>query len=247
MIVEQLDGLMEAHAPIRDSRAPVGALRSPSRKTNSTALEFNESSESHMSQPGWMQHELRKQTSTKTTRTKHMCTISDTSFSHPSKLKSHAASHEVSASFICESCGRTFRHLTNLIRHKKDSHASQHGERTKPQCVECGKAFRDAYDLNRHMRCHSVENTCVCPTCSQVFPNRGDLHKHKLLEHDKVPMHKVAKHECAVCKRWFEYTHVLKSHSVVHTKQRPFVCLLCGKAYSQTGTLRDHQRQTHQF
>ncbi|GAA57319.1 zinc finger protein 599, partial [Clonorchis sinensis] len=128
---------------------------------------------------------------------------------------------------------RIFRHLTNLNRHKTDLHASQLGERKKPQCVKCGKAFRDAYDLNRHMRCHSIENSCVCPTCSQVFPNRGDLHKHKLLEHDKVPMHKVAKHECAVCKRWFEYTHVLERHSVVHTKQRPFVCVLCGKAYSQ--------------
>ncbi|GAA57854.1 zinc finger protein 551, partial [Clonorchis sinensis] len=153
-----------------------------------------------------------------------MCIICGRNYLYPSNLKRHISAHEVSVSFMCEICGSIFRHRTNLNRHQKESHASQLGERTKPQCVECGKAFRDAYVLNRHMGSHSVENSCMCPTCSQVFPNRGALHKHKLLQHDKVPMDKVAKHECAVCNQWFEYTHVLKRHSAVHTKQRPFVC-----------------------
>ncbi|GAA57698.1 zinc finger protein 2, partial [Clonorchis sinensis] len=129
---------------------------------------------------------------------------------------------------MCEICGGIFRHLTKLIRHKKNSHASQHGERT---CVECGKAFRDTYAPNRHLRCHSIQP--VCPICPQLFPNRAALHKHKLLQRDKVPMDKLAKHECVICGRWFDDTHMLKRHSVVHTKQRPFVCLLCAKAYSQ--------------
>ncbi|GAA57883.1 gene K09228 KRAB domain-containing zinc finger protein [Clonorchis sinensis] len=200
-----------------------------------------------MPQAGWVQHESRKQTSRKTPKTKHMCTICEMSFLYPSKLKRHATAHDVSASFMCEICGRIFRHLTNLNRHKKDSHASQHGERTKPQCVECGKAFRDRFAIKRHILCHSAETSWLCPTCSQMFPGPGDLHKHKLLEHDNVPMDKVGKHECVICRRWFEDPYMLKRLSVVHTKQRPFVCVLCGKAYSQSGALREHQRKKHQY
>ncbi|GAA56542.1 zinc finger protein 62 [Clonorchis sinensis] len=175
-----------------------------------------------------------------------MCTICGKNFLYPSNLKRHISAHDVSVSFMCEICGSIFRHHSNLNRHKTICHASQSQERTKLLCDECGRESRDAYDLNRHMRRHSVENSCVCPTCSQMFPNRAALHKHKLLEHDKVPMDKVAKHECAVCKKWFEYTHVLKSHSVVHTKQRPFVCILCAKAYSHPSALRQHHLKKHQ-
>ncbi|KAG5446930.1 hypothetical protein CSKR_200337 [Clonorchis sinensis] len=47
---EQLDGLMEAYVPIRDLCGTLDVLRNPSRETNSTALVFNNSSESLMPQ-----------------------------------------------------------------------------------------------------------------------------------------------------------------------------------------------------
>ncbi|TGZ33868.1 hypothetical protein CRM22_011417 [Opisthorchis felineus] len=162
------------------------------------------------------------------------------------EFKESDVSHDISASIMCEICGRIFRHLPSLHRHKRDDHAPQSRIRTKVLCDECGKAFRDPCDLKRHMHCHSAEKNCLCSACSEVFPNRGALHKHKLLQHDKVPMEKVTKHECAVCKRWFEDTRNLKRHSVVHTKQRPFMCVLCAKAYSQLEALQRHQRKNHQ-
>ncbi|TGZ72949.1 hypothetical protein CRM22_001790 [Opisthorchis felineus] len=180
------------------------------------------------------------------TAQKQQTTICGKNFAFPSRLETHKSTHDISASIMCEICGKIFKHLQNLIRHKRDDHSSENQERTKPHCAECGKSFRDAYDLKRHTRCHSAKKSYLCSTCSQVFPYRGALHKHKLLQHDNVPIDIVAKHECAVCKRWFERAHCLHRHSVVHTKQRPFVCVLCAMAYSNPGALRRHQRTKHQ-
>ncbi|TGZ70287.1 hypothetical protein CRM22_003289 [Opisthorchis felineus] len=227
-------------------RTPLAATRSLSRESNSTALEFRESDVLLMSQDDTAQHESRKPTSRRTPKLKHVCTICGKNFAFPSLLEIHTPTHDISASLMCEICGRIFRHLPSLNRHKRDDHASQSRERAKVLCDECGKAFRGPCDLKRHMHCHSVEKSCFCSSCSQVFPNHGALHKHKLLQHDKVPMDKIAKHECVVCKQWFEDARNLKRHSVVHTKQRPFVCVLCAKAYSQLEVLRRHQRTKHQ-
>ncbi|KAG5446929.1 Zinc finger X-chromosomal protein [Clonorchis sinensis] len=241
VLVEQLDGLMEAYVPIHDVSAPLSAAGGLSMDTNSVVLEFNEPSESLMPQAGWVQREARKQTRSKTPRKKHPCTTCGKQFTS----LSHASTHDISASFMCEICGRMFRQHASLGRHKRYDHASQSRERTNPQSAEDGKAFRDRSVSKRRMIRHSAETSYFCLTCSQMFPNRGALHKHKLLQHDKVPVDKVAKHECAVCKRWFEDTYKLKRHSVVHTKQRPFVCVLCAKAYSHPSALRRHHRTKH--
>ncbi|KAG5446926.1 Zinc finger protein 579 [Clonorchis sinensis] len=198
-----------------------------------------------MSQDVTVQHETRKETSRKTQKLELVCTTCGRNFASQSSLNIHASTHEISASFMCELCGRIFRHLPNLHRHKRYGHTSQSRERTSLLCTICGKALRDAFDLRRHMPTHLADKSRLCSTCSQIFPNRAALHKHKLLQHDKVPMDELAKHECAVCKRWFEDTYKLKRHSVVHTKQRPFVCVLCAKAYSQNESLREHQRKKH--
>ncbi|TGZ69084.1 hypothetical protein CRM22_003930, partial [Opisthorchis felineus] len=225
-----------------DVRALLIAPGSLSRETNSTSPEFKESDVSLMSQGDTVQQESRIR---KTPKPKHVCTICGKNFASHSNLEIHTSTHVISASIMCEICGRIFRHLPSLYRHKRDDHASQSQERTKLQCAECGKAFRDPYNLKRHMRGHSAEKSCLCSACSEVFPNRGALHKHKLLQHDKVPIDRVVKHECAVCKRWFADARRLKRHSVVHTKQRPFVCVLCAKAYSQPEALWRHERSKH--
>ncbi|KAG5446925.1 hypothetical protein CSKR_114467 [Clonorchis sinensis] len=214
--------------------APFSAAGDLSMETSSTALEFNESSESLIPQAGW-------QTSSKTPRKKHPYTTCGKNFTS----LSHASTQDISTSFMCEIRSRVFRQHASLGQHKRYGHASEGRERTTPQSAKGGNLIRDRSVSKRHMIRHSAEESCLRPTCSQMFPNRGALHKHKLLEHDKVPVDKVAKHECAVCKRWFEDIYRLKRHSVVHTKQRRFVCVLCAKAYSHPEALGWHHRTNH--
>ncbi|KAG5446853.1 Zinc finger protein 579 [Clonorchis sinensis] len=229
-----------------DVRTPPSAARGLSGEINATAQDFKEPDVLLMSQGSTVQRQSRKQTSMKTQKMELVCTTCGKNCASLYSLKIHASTHDISASFMCEICGRLFRHLASLHRHIRYDHTSHSREPTSLLCNVCGKAFRDACDLKRHRPSHSVEKSCLCSTCSQVFPNRGALHKHRLLQHGKVPMDKLAKHECAVCKRWFEDTRKLLHHSVVHTKQRPFVCVLCAKAYSQNEALRQHQRTKHQ-
>ncbi|OON18801.1 zinc finger, C2H2 type [Opisthorchis viverrini] len=86
---------------------------------------------------------------------------------------------------------------------------------------------------------------CFCSARVEGFLNCGAIHKHKSPQHLKVPMEKEMRRECAVCKRWCDHSRKSNPHFVDHTEQRPFVCVLCAKAYSQLETLQRHHHLNH--
>lgn len=45
---------------------------------------------------------------------------------------------------------------------------------------------------------------------------------------------------CVVCPKWFRSNSGLRSHSIVHTDERPFHCKICQKCYKDNPTLRRH-------
>ncbi|KER20440.1 hypothetical protein T265_11003 [Opisthorchis viverrini] len=188
-----------------------------------------------------MNHEIKN--AEKTPKTEHAgTTCGEELVVSVSDLKIHASTHDISASIMCEMCGIILKHLLKQLWNNRDDHASDGAESGQSHSV---LNLEKRSEIQRHTRCHSAEENCLCSTCGQVFPNSGALQKDNFLHHDKAPMEQVTKHECAVCKRWSEGTRNLKRHSVVHTKQRPFVCVLCAKAYSQFGALQLHQSMDH--
>ncbi|KAG5446927.1 Zinc finger X-chromosomal protein [Clonorchis sinensis] len=155
-----------------------------------------------------------------------MCELYDRIFRHLLSLHRHkrdvhASQRRIRTKVLRAQCGKAFRDpfdgvlrcfqivqlYINKNSYSKTNFRGVGGELMRHECavvcgglgtlcVECGKAFRDACDLNRHMRCHPVENSCLCSTCSQAFSSLRELYKHEILQHDKVPVDKVAKHEC---------------------------------------------------
>ncbi|CAG04380.1 unnamed protein product, partial [Tetraodon nigroviridis] len=106
--------------------------------------------------------------------------------------------------FMCDLCGRSYRHAGSLLNHKKthseslhhcalclqtfpDPQALQiHSQMKRHCCPECGKTFCLPAHLQSHMDVHLKELSVVCGTCQQRFPNAASYQQHRDAQH-KAP------------------------------------------------------------
>lgn len=103
--------------------------------------------------------------------------------------------------FMCDLCGRSYRHAGSLLNHKKthsenlhhctlclqtfpDPHTLQiHSQMKRHCCPDCGKTFCLIAHLQSHMETHNKERTLVCSPCQQSFPNATSYQQHQDLQH----------------------------------------------------------------
>ncbi len=52
-------------------------------------------------------------------------------------------------------------------------------------------------------------------------------------------------HQCPVCPKSFPSPFKLQRHYVIHTGQKPFICNICGKAFTQSEHLKTHLQKVH--
>ncbi|XP_062330596.1 zinc finger protein 646 [Osmerus eperlanus] len=103
--------------------------------------------------------------------------------------------------FMCDLCGRSYRHAGSLLNHKK-THSENlhhctlclqtfpdpltlqiHSQMKRHCCPECGKTFCLIAHLQSHMETHNKERTLVCSPCQQSFPSTASYQQHQELQH----------------------------------------------------------------
>ncbi|TGZ72254.1 hypothetical protein CRM22_002202 [Opisthorchis felineus] len=167
------------------------------------------------------------------------CSICGLNWASPSALKTHMFTHSATNEFLCECCGKTFKYANALNTHVIQKHPVDNASFQEFTCYVCQRQFANPYMLRRHATSHSTKsNVYQCAYCDQSFTSCANLGKHKFTKHPDV-------YECPVCKVRFPCPRELQRHSVVHTRERPFVCTLCEKKYSCSDSLRRHKRVTH--
>ncbi|CAL8283490.1 unnamed protein product [Merluccius merluccius] len=99
--------------------------------------------------------------------------------------------------FMCDLCGRSYRHAGSLLNHKK-THSENlhhctmclqtfpdpvtlqiHSQMKRHCCPECGKTFCLISHLQSHMDVHSKDRTPVCSPHQQGFSSPGGYTSHR--------------------------------------------------------------------
>lgn len=90
----------------------------------------------------------------------------------------HVKKHSGDRPYKCEFCEKAF-----MTQHVYSQHRKIHTNERPYKCDVCGEAFRRSHVLTVHMRRHTGEKPHMCDLCPKAYRQRGDLLKHKKIQH----------------------------------------------------------------
>uniref|UniRef100_A0AAY5KCF8 C2H2-type domain-containing protein n=1 Tax=Esox lucius TaxID=8010 RepID=A0AAY5KCF8_ESOLU len=125
--------------------------------------------------------------------------------------------------YVCDQCGRGYRHAGSLQNHKNTHKTGSYF------CTSCQKEYSNLMALKTHRRIHTEVKRHRCTDCGKAFRASSQL-----------IVHRPKRHGCPECGKSFRVSTQLLVHQRVHTKDRPFPCHQCDRRFSSRSDLRHH-------
>ncbi|KAJ7984472.1 hypothetical protein DPEC_G00355180 [Dallia pectoralis] len=167
-------------------------------------------------------------------RKNHACETCGKAFRDVYHLNRHRLSHSDEKPFSCPICQQRFKRKDRMSHHVR----SHQGGVEKPYvCPHCAKAFSRPDHLNSHVRqVHSSERPFKCPTCESSFATRDRLRAHMIRHEEKVP--------CLICGKLLSAAYIT-DHMRVHNQSQHHACHLCNRSFTTLTYLRVHAQKHH--
>nr|XP_043870015.1 myc-associated zinc finger protein isoform X2 [Solea senegalensis] len=157
----------------------------------------------------------------------------------------------VKKNHACETCGKAFRDVYHLNRHRL-SHSDE-----KPfSCPICQQRFKRKDRMSHHVRSHQggVEKPYVCPHCGKAFSRPDHLNSHvrqtcesSFATKDRLRAHMIRHEEkvpCHICGKLLSAAYIT-DHMRVHNQSQHHACHLCNRSFTTLTYLRVHAQKHH--
>ncbi|XP_015108646.1 zinc finger protein 271 [Diachasma alloeum] len=161
-----------------------------------------------------------------------VCNKCGKSFKHKQLLQRHQLVHSDDRPYVCKSCNSSFKTKANLI-----NHYSTHTGEKKYTCDICNQQFAHKTSLTLHYRWHSGHKPYTCDVCQKSFSQNGNLQEHMRIHTGEKP------YACEYCGRKFTTSSQFKLHVKRHTGERPWKCEFCAKSFLHKDTWKCHVRR----
>ncbi|XP_011299469.1 zinc finger protein 271-like [Fopius arisanus] len=161
-----------------------------------------------------------------------VCNKCGKSFKHRQLLQRHQLVHSDDRPYVCKSCNSSFKTKANLI-----NHYSTHTGEKKYTCDICNQQFAHKTSLTLHYRWHSGHKPYTCDVCQKSFSQNGNLQEHMRIHTGEKP------YSCDYCGRKFTTSSQFKLHVKRHTGERPWKCEFCAKSFLHKDTWKCHVRR----
>uniref|UniRef100_A0A8C9TE77 MYC associated zinc finger protein n=1 Tax=Scleropages formosus TaxID=113540 RepID=A0A8C9TE77_SCLFO len=167
-------------------------------------------------------------------RKNHACEACGKAFRDVYHLNRHRLSHSDEKPYSCPICQQRFKRKDRMSYHVR----SHQGGVEKPYvCPHCAKGFSRPDHLNSHVRqVHSTERPFKCETCESAFATRDRLRAHMIRHEEKVP--------CHICGKLLSAAYIT-DHMRVHNQSQHHACHLCNRTFTTLTYLRVHAQKHH--
>lgn len=195
----------------------------------------------------------------------YFCSICSISFDTERAINVHKISSDHKSALAkrkrerhCPYCFITF---TNA--HLLKTHLREHHPEHSVDCPKCGKKFTFSQEVSKHIKDNACKFASIdsyagfkCETCPFNSVSEGEYLFHVALHTDPIPIYDQGtestskrsphfQYKCPVCSKFFRKTS-LRCHVRLHTKEAPFKCQFCTRAYARKSNLMQHTKKFHQ-
>lgn len=176
------------------------------------------------------------------------CTTCKIRFVHVNSWFRHRSKHTKNI-HNCEYCSESFNTLPLIKQHLQDAHKHQ---LKAYKCNLCSEEFALQFLLVWHVEWHKKAKQLTCTTCEATFFNDRKLKKHIRENHASKHLNyscnqvmdsmkiTFSGHLCSECGKSFKTIHMLASHQMLHTTEKPFGCDLCPSRFKWKAALKTH-------
>lgn len=147
--------------------------------------------------------------------------------------------------------GKVFWHCWICVSRLKSRHLlARHllihePEENRPyRCEICSKAFTQSNNFKEHVMSHHQKNQFYCEKCGNGFRHKSHFNVHMRKHNSSLICSMPKKHECIYCGKKLNSNYQRIEHERTHTKEKPFLCKVCGQQFGALSTLNRHH-STH--
>ena len=142
----------------------------------------------------------------------------------------HLMQHVDIKSYTCDTCGKTCKAYSNLLKHKKI-------HKKEIECGVCKKMFATKQSIELHSRCHTNYKPFSCNICNATFSVQAS-YKYHMMKHDGS----LPQFPCTICGKTFDSKFFMKSHIIQqHSKNNEFRCEICFEEFKFLKQLERHK------